>query len=434
MRSCRKQVQQMAIGLAFWMILAGLARSQNAASMTESPVSVSQPSNRNCPEATSGVCREIGNSNPPNLALPPEAWPSPSEGMTRDQFDPLKTQCPDKDDYFIIPPRPSLYVVADGAAIHRAPSSGVEFAAVGLLPLLPSVTVNAPTAMVLSTADFNYDFAGAGHLLIGHTINECLQLEAEYTGVTTASNAEAVRDTTPNAINELGNLFSPFSAFGYLDPIAGLDYNNYARIRYDSSLQSIELNIRRQVPMPPEQLTVSVLFGVRYIGLPEDFYYDTTSGVVYSAGGPIPGSANTRIHVATDSQMVGPQIGALFEFYAENRWWVNVEIKAAVLNNEARQTTTYHNVGGGPYEGDHVYTVKEDHTSFAGELALTCVYRWSPRFTTRLGYKALWLTSAVLAQDNFNPDINMLVNGPADLNHNSGIVYHGPFAGVEFAW
>jgi hypothetical protein len=78
--------------------------------------------------------------------------------------------------------------------------------------------------------------------------------------------------------------------------------------------------------------------------------------------------------------------------------------------------------------------VRDDHTAVAAELDVLFAYRWSPHFTTRLGYKALWLDQIALAPDNFNTNIDIVKLGPAQLNHGSGTVYHGPFAGVEFGW
>jgi hypothetical protein len=368
------------------------------------------------------------------LALSPENWPPPCLGVSHDQFDPLLSQCPDKDDYFIIPPRNCWYLRAEGGAMHRSPTHGVDFAA--LQPLLQSSGSSSfgPTQTVLSTSDFNYDFAGAGQFLLGHTLGECLQFEGVFTGVEAAENAGSARDNTPNVLGGNGNLFSPFSNFGGTSGVGipGLDFNKFATITYVSSLQSAELNIRRQLPMPPEQLTVSILFGVRYIGLPEDFYYHTESDITSSGTVVTNGSVN-NIHVATTNQMVGPQIGALFEFYVENRWWVNFEMKAAVLNNKSIETSTYTNVDNGV---TNVFTSSDsgNHTSFAGDLNLTCVYRWSPHFMTRLGYHALFLTSQALGQDNFSNNINFYTNSNTQLNHGSSTVYHGPFAGVEFGW
>jgi hypothetical protein len=236
-----------------------------------------------------------------------------------------------------------------------------------------------------------------------------------------------VRDATPNLPGGSGNLFSPFGGFG-AHPIIGLDYNNIAQISYASMLQSAELNIRRKVPMPPGRLSVSILFGVRWVGLPEDFDYLTQSSL------PAPGGAINWIHVTTENQMVGPQFGALLEFCSDNRWWVNLEMKAAVMNNRSRQLTTYVNIdnlgNAHRFEGSQ----SEDHTAAVGDMAVTFVYRWSPNFSTRLGYQALYLTGTALAPANFTSNINQLTLGPAQLNHSENTVYHGPFAGVTVGW
>ena len=344
-------------------------------------------------------------------ASAPGRWPSTCQGSPCGFCDEVAQGCP-KTDEFLVPPRLPWYVVTDGAAIRRNPSRDVDFA-----------SLNGPASIVLSTRDFNYDFRAAGHVLVGHTINECFQIEGVYLGVTEAENVAAVRDTSNNLLGGRGNLFSPFGGFG-ASPVTGLDFNNLAQIRYTSSLQGAELNVRRHVPMPPDRLTLSILFGVRYLDLPEDFQYLTQSDV---------GVVNS-IHVTTHNQMVGPQIGALMEFYVDNRWWINLEGKAAVMNNHAQQSTAYRNVDNNGIT--HIYSGGEqgDHTAFAGDVELTCVYRWSPNITTRLGYRALMFQDVALAPNNFDTNINILTQGPAQLNHSTAVIYHGPHAGLEVAW
>ncbi len=281
-----------------------------------------------------------------------------------------------------MPPRPRWYVVSEAAAIRRVPSHNFDFASLGLVP---TGTIE-PTNVVLSTGDFNYDFTAAGRLVVGHTLNECLQIEGVYFGVTQSDNTAAVRDGTPNARGGVGNFFSPFGGFGNT-PILGVDYNNLAQIQYASSLFGAEVNIRRKVPMsPPGKLTTSILFGVRYTGLPENFDYNSVSDVTRT-GAVVTNGVLNSIHVATTNEMVGPQIGALFEFYVDNRWWVNVDMKAAVMNNHAHQTTTYTNVDT---RTTTVYTGtrQEDHTAFAEELSVSGVYRWTVHFTAQIGYRA----------------------------------------------
>jgi hypothetical protein len=419
--SC-KRLGMVVRGLVVWVALAVTALAQD----NDAGVRSTEPVPQTPCAGDHGECRQCGNVPQVNLALEPENWPAPCHDC--DPCDPLRTCCPNKEDFFLVPPRPRLYIRSEGAAIRRDPTHSIDFASLGLLP---TGTVS-PTDVVLSTRDFEYDFAASGRLIIGHTFNECVQVEGIYFGVSEASDTVATRDNTPNTYGGLGNLFSPFGGFGST-PILGLDFNNFAQIHYKSSLQGAELNFRRKLPMPPEKLTTSILFGVRYFSLPEEFQYYTESDITKAGRVTANGSRNL-INVRTTNDMVGPQIGALFEFYADNRWWVNVEMKAAVLNNRAHQSTTYTNTDNGIVSPPFTGTDHGDHTAFAEELSVEGTYRWTPHFTTLIGYRALWMQNVALAPDNLNTNIDTLTLGPAELNHRSATLYHGPYAGIVLAW
>jgi hypothetical protein len=430
MGSYQQTAKRFAGGLAYLTVLAGWVLAQDGANNLQ-PIAATSQTPLCCPGLTPPSCRDCGSSPQPNLVLSPDDWPPACCNCT--PCDPLQSACPNREDYFLVPPRPCLYVVADGAAITRVPRRTIDFASLG--------QSGQPDAIVLSNSDFNYDFKAAGRLVVGHSFGECLQIEGGYLGIQQSQNTAAVRDNSFNGLidangnNMTGDLFSPFGGFGAY-PIDNVDYNNFAQITYTSSLQSAELNILRKVPLVPERLSVSLLFGVRYIVILEDLQYDTHSTVVMSPPNPLlPGTSNNSIHVSTDNYMVGPQIGARFELYTDNRWWINTEIKAAVLNNSAATFNDYTNtINGGSPPGREVNSVRESHTAFAGDLSITAVYRWTQNFTTRVGYQALWLEGTALAPDNFNTNINIVRQGPAQLNHDGGIVYHGPFAGIELGW
>ena len=358
----------------------------------------------------------------------PNEWPPPCVGC--DSCDPLRSCCPTQDELFIMPPRPRWYAETDLEAIRRQPTQALDFAALGMVPTGTTV----PTDVVLSTGDFLYDFTPSGRLVIGHTFNECFQIEGVYFGVSQAENTGAVSDNSPNVHGSTGNLFSPFGGFG-TTPILGVDFNNFAQIHYTSTLYGGEMYMRRKVPIsPPGKLTSSILFGVRYTGLPESFDYETTSNIT-KTGAIVPNGAINSIHVGTTNEMVGPEIGTIMEFYVDNRWWVNVDLRAAPMNNHAHQTTYYLNVDTGTstlYTGNR----QEDHTAFAEEIAVSTVYRWGLHFSTEIGYRALWMQEVALAPDNLNTDIDFLTVGTAQaqLNHTSSIFYQGPYAGIVLAW
>lgn len=343
---------------------------------------------------------------------PPEPCPDPCPPAGRD---PAKSACPDELDFYMRPPRRPWYVLGDGLAIRRDDRGRFDAA-----------TVNTPTAVALSTADLNMDLRSGARVLVGRTLGECLQIEGLYFFVSEWDKGREIRNTTPNDQGGTGNLFSPFTNFGD-PPLIGLDYNNFAAIRYASSLDNVELNVRRALPIRPGRLAGSILVGVRYMDLPEQFQYRTESTL------PSPTGAVNEVRIDTDNALLGPQIGAMLEFYAENRWWINFEIKGAVCNNRAGQATFYRHTEF-PDEFTHEDSRKEDVTTFVGDLSLTFVYRWSPFFTTRLGYQAIWLDGLALAAENFNRDINILTQGPAQLQSEGRAVYHGPFAGIMLSW
>jgi hypothetical protein len=417
--------------------LAGLATAQeslpqsqqNAPSTALAPIPAKTPYNGYA-GSKAGACQGTGCvSSPRDLALQPESWPPLcSETVGCDPCDRVLTGCPAPCDYFLVPPRPRFYIEADGAAIRRDPGRVFSAASLGMIP---AGTLD-PSNIVLSTRNLEYDFRAAGRVLIGCTVTEFIQIEGVYSAVSESENTAAIRDDTPNGFDSLtGNLFSPFGNFG-ASPVANLDYNNFAQIHYTSSMQSAELNLRRKVPMPPVPLSTSILFGLRYMTVPERFTYATTSNVAFTPD-PAAGSVSNTIYITTENQLIGPQIGALFEFFVDNRWWVNVEIKGAVMNNRSEQSTTYTSVINGA-STTTFGSEREDHTAWAGDLALTFLYRWSPHFTTRVGYQALWLYDLALASDNLNTDIDIIRQGPAQLNHTSSTVYHGPFAGITLGW
>ena len=305
---------------------------------------------------------------------------------------------PQDTDYFAVPPRPCWYIVTDGAAYRR--------------------NFSAERGLRLCTADRGGRFATRS-CRRESSIMICAagpfprrpydqRMLPDRRGL---YRHHAVVEHRVPAADPSGQIFSPFS-FVSNEPLT------FSQATYSTSLNSVELNVRRKIPMP-DRLTVSILFGVRYIGLPED--------LDFMARPTNTGAAVTDIHVATKNDMIGPQIGTRFELYVDNRWWMNCEVKAALLDNRAQQTTT------GTFTG----SAGEDHTAFAGDLSLMFVYRWSPHFSTHLGYQALWIQGMAAAPNNLatnNEILRLQPRGVAQLNTFTGTVFQGPVAGLEIGW
>jgi hypothetical protein len=306
------------------------------------------------------------------------------------------------------------YAEFDGGAIQGKPQDRTDLLSNGVIGNI-----------VMSTGDFSYDFQATGRLLVGVTLDECFQVEASYFRVNTAENDESIRNSDPNASGGTGNLYTPFSGFGANPPTA-VDLVNFGQIKYTSSFQGGELNVRRQMPCPPGRLTMSILAGVRYAEIDEDFQFDTQTSTA-------PASTN-NFHVVTGNQMIGGQFGALFEFYIENRWWIDTEVKGAMFSNRQHLINEYQNINAAGLSTVFINGDNEVHTSFAEDITVSLVYRWSAHCSTRVGYQATFMQDVALAPENLSSDLSVIQQGPAVVSHNQNIIYMGPVAGLMMAW
>ncbi|GEM_PF-969331 len=302
---------------------------------------------------------------------------------------------------------------------------------------------------VLGTEDLDFQNAAGYRLLMGWKLADKYAVEFSYFDLNDWDETGAVSDATPYAeevlldavpqpdLDMFGNpqpvpianhsLFSPFSGFGQ-PPIDEFDYNNLASIQYQSSLDNVELNVRHWITREPSRINVAVLWGGRYNAVRERFRYFTTS--------PVPAAATTNtVNLRTENDLWGLQIGSQIDFCWDPGWHTEFEIKGGVAQNRAVMEGAYaiqDGAGGGlvNYNG----RVDKDVTSWIGEMRLTLVYQFGAHLTTHVGYEALVLSKLALASRNFETDLSILENGPWVLNNGGSVVYHGPSAGLTFAW
>ncbi len=386
-----KAMQRVVGAIVCWGLLAGIAQAQQ---------DDHQPLNQPGPG--------------PAARANPACWPSPC----------IATEDPDaKHDFenYLTPPRMAWYAEFDGGAIQGKPQERTDLLSNGVIGNI-----------VMSTGDFSYDFQATGRLLVGVTLDECFQVEASYFRVNTAESDESIRNSDPNGFGVngagTGNLYTPFGGFGAsaTAPTA-VDLVDFGQTKYTSSYQGGELNVRRQMPCPPGRMTMSILGGVRFAEIDEDFQFNTQTSTV-------PGAGTNNFHVVTGNQMIGGQIGALFEFYVENRWWIDTEVKGAIFSNRERLISEYQNINAAGLSTVSINDDSEVHTSFAEDITVSLVYRWSAHCATRVGYQATFMQDVALAPENLSSDLSVIQQGPAVVSHNQNIIYMGPVAGLMMAW
>ncbi|MDA1177966.1 MAG: BBP7 family outer membrane beta-barrel protein [Planctomycetota bacterium] len=305
-------------------------------------------------------------------------------------------------------------------------------------------------ADVLRSDNFDIDFDAGTRLVVGRSLGDWYRLEGTYFGEFGWGDTMAVRNLdaiTRPAQPGAGNLYSPFSGFGSPQGIAGVDFNTFATVGYESSFSNAEINLRRRVRMrSPHRLShasihnegepylfqeraeLSLLLGIRYVSLDDSLTYLTQSDL------PAGGTVNS-IQLTTTNELIGPQVGFMSQFLATPRTWVDLEGKAGIYANdiELRSSFLRTNSAAAPI-GSFDGTDEGNHTSFLGELMMHCNHQFTPRLTLRAGYNAVWLTDVALATQNFNNDINLTASGPVQLQHRGNTIIHGPSLGIVFGF
>ncbi|HBO42603.1 MAG TPA: hypothetical protein DD670_01440 [Planctomycetaceae bacterium] len=329
---------------------------------------------------------------------------------------------PGQPDWFVVgritcrtPPHQFWYGEAAAVGLFRdaSPSGG------------PVASLDGPDNIVLRASQAFPDFCAGGMARLGRMFTPKWGFEYGFLGTGSWTDSAAVRDDTANTEGGFGNLFSPFGDFGDA-PIEGFDYNELVSIHGKSSIESHEFNLRQRLCMPPDPLQVSVFYGIRYISLGEQFGYFSQSQI------PLPGGATQSVDVHTQNDLLGGQLGALFELHVEPRWWIDARLSAALYHNRAGQTTLHEETG--PFASQSFRQTKRNRGTVGAEASIACAYAVTQRLTFRCGYQFVWFDRIALATENFQTNPALLVDGPVQLDTSGSIMYHGPFLGATMAW
>src|SRR5205823_2718021 len=105
-------------------------------------------------------------------------------------------------------------------------------------------------------------------------IFDCYRLEGTYLGFNSWQDERLVVNNTANAGGGTGTLATYLSGFSATaDP--GLLNANTVAASVRSNFQSGELNLRYWTDMPPGPMDVSLLVGMRYIRIADQFQFDS---------------------------------------------------------------------------------------------------------------------------------------------------------------
>jgi hypothetical protein len=148
---------------------------------------------------------------------------------------------------------------------------------------------------------------------------------------------------------------------------------------------------------------------------------------------PGPAVTSNDLTVAASNDMIGVQIGLLGQFLVQPRSWIDFEAKGGIFQNNAGQTSTLVVVDAAGASTSTTFSNDRDRTTFVGDLSLQYNYEFARSWTFYAGYNAVFVSGVALGANNFQTDVNILALGPARVNHDANIFYHGPNIGVVFA-
>jgi hypothetical protein len=303
-------------------------------------------------------------------------------------------------------PRDPWYVSTDGIAMQRLYSGLGAAATLGASP---------SGSLALSQQNLDDPFQAGLQFLVGHTFdNTPYQVEASYFWLNPLDVTAQVSDPT-------GNLMSPFSNFGNPTPNTFVDFSTLVSIHEISRLEGGEVNLKYRMQLPDGNPTVTFLFGVRHIGLRENFDYFNSA----------PGTPSNTVSAHTNNNIWGPQIGGMIE-YGRQDIWIRAEGKAALCNNQTSRGLEA-NIDG----VDAVHSrISNSTTTEEADIKLSMEWRPTASLTARIGYQAMWIDQLALASRNYITDVGTLMDAAAEppINQRGTLIYHGPFAGLQVCW
>ena len=238
------------------------------------------------------------------------------------------------------------------------------------------------------------------------------------------------------------DLYSFFTGFG-TNPPTGLDdvdRSNLQQVEQTSAIHNGEVNLRRRWAEPNGFFQGSLLTGLRYFDLDEDFTYMTRglNNSITGDNGQRFGDYSTQ----TRNQLFGIQAGGDLWYNVVPGIKVGGGLKSGIYGNNAEQasqlTTRDISLGGiSTTRFNFVETADRGQTAFLTQLSLNAIYRLNHSFTFKSGYELIYVDNVALATENINtvPLGNAIQRANAVRVDTDGeVTYSGFTLGGEFMW
>ena len=169
-------------------------------------------------------------------------------------------------------------------------------------------------------------------------------------------------------------------------------------------------------------MKTSFLFGARWLGLYEDFDYDSYTS-------PVNPASRSSTFIKTHNNLVGGQVGWSTSYKVTNSLALRWDGKGGLFNNFSEQTTFINTpivVG---------YSEKSRHTtgSLVGQSSMVATYQFNCNWQCFVGYQVIWLDKMALGPENFNPEYPIGRRTPT-VDVGGEVFLHGWRLGMESSW
>lgn len=184
--------------------------------------------------------------------------------------------------------------------------------------------------------------------------------------------------------------------------------------RYTTSIQSVELNLRKNYTE-----RISFLAGFRYLSLRDDL------GASFFPPG---GASWSTVHMVGINRMYGAQAGTDVILLDGGRWQIQCAAKAGIYGNGAESQGRLVT----PQSSNVSNSVSRGLTSFVGDLSFSGVYAINDHWALRGGYQMLWLSGVALGSEQYATNAYTYA---ADASVAVGSLFmHGALASVQYSW
>jgi len=284
----------------------------------------------------------------------------------------------------------------------------------GPTPSRPLYLDSATQATALDANQLVPTLAAAPRYAVIYNRDQCRSLEVNYFSIW---GFDARREIGP-FVDDAGN-----GALEMSD-LAGLNFNNIAAVRAESSahIQSLEINLRKV-----EWEWIRWITGFRWVEWGQDLQLlDAAVEAQEIVGGDL-------LDVATLNNLYGWQWGGDAMLWNNGgRVRVNGIGKAGVYyNHQALQRTNYDNFIDPPT----VVAADKDTVSFFGEAGITGSVAITNWLSWRAGYTLFWIEGiATPANQLANTVVDPTQNPSARVSPYGGVFLHGVNTGLEARW